>query len=117
MTVGLRDLEEELRTSHNEWRWYAASVIQDIRSGYICSYGEVARETNRRAGLNINARNVGWLRGYLYGRTNRDTSIPLHRLAKAGDTRCAADSERTRREAKTLRIQERSWENPKWWSF
>ena len=34
MTVKLQDLESELRDSPNEWRWHAASVIQDIPPGY-----------------------------------------------------------------------------------
>ena len=117
MTVRLHDLESRLRASPGEWRWQAASVIQDIPPGYLCTYGEIARETNRRTGLRINARNVGWLRGYLYDQTNRDTSIPLHRVAKSGDAQCQADSERTRRDAIVLRSQEGSWQNPRWWSF
>lgn len=117
MAIRLRDLESELRDSRGEWRWHAASVIQDVPPGYLCTYGEIAQEVNRRASLRVNARNIGWLRGYLYHRTKRNTAIPLHRLAKAGDTRCAWDSDRTSCDAKALRAQEGSWQNPRWWSF
>lgn len=59
----------------------------------------------------------GWLRAHLYARTDRDTTIPLHRIAKASDTQCAADSERTQQDARMLRTQEGSWQNPRWWTF
>jgi alkylated DNA nucleotide flippase Atl1 len=85
MTTKLENLEEDLRASRGEWRWHAACVIEDIPSGYICSYGEIANETNRRTGLNVIGRNIAWLRNYLYEKTNRDTTIPLHRVAKSGD--------------------------------
>jgi len=117
MRVTLRDIEADLRDSTREWRWHASCVIQDIPPGFLCSYGEIAREANRRASLKIIARNIGWLRGYLYGRTKRQTIIPLHRVAKSSDTRCVWDSKKTRRDAKALRTQEGSWKNPRWWTF
>jgi alkylated DNA nucleotide flippase Atl1 len=113
----LEDLGGELRDSKGEWRWHVARVIQDIPAGYLCTYGAVAREVNRRTALNVSARNVAWLRAYLYGRTSRDTSIPLHRLTKVGDSQCHADSERTTRDAMIVRTAEGSWRNPQWWEF
>ena len=117
MTKGLLDLEIELSNSPNQWRWHAASVIQDIPEGFLCTYGEVARETNRRSDLRVNARNIAWLRAHLYMQTSRDTTIPLHRLAKAGDIHCTEDSVQTTRDARRDRISEGSWQNPQWWTF
>jgi len=115
--ITLENLEKELRNSKGEWRWHAARVIQGIPAGYLCTYGAVAREVNRRTKLNISARNVAWLRAYLYGQTSRDTSIPLHRLTKVGDAQCHADSQRTTRDARIARTAEGSWQNPRWWKF
>lgn len=115
LTLG--DLENELRNSKGEWRWHEARVIQDVPTGYLCTYGEVAREANRRARLNVGARNVAWLRRYLYERTSRNTSIPLHRLTKIGDAHCLADSRITTDDAQAARTREGSWQNPRWWRF
>lgn len=117
MPVTLRQLEARLRDSPNQWRLHAARVICDVPDGYLCTYGEIAEEANRRIGLSLNARNIGWLRGHLYALTLRDTDIPLHRLAKSGDARCLADSSRTRRDAMRLRQAEGSWQAPRWWRF
>jgi len=59
MTWTLNDLESVLRDSPNQWRWYAAMVIDEIPRVHLASYGTVA---NERHGLGIVARNVGWLR-------------------------------------------------------
>jgi len=48
MTWTLNDLESMLRNSPNEWRWYAAMVIDDIPRGYLASYGTIARVANER---------------------------------------------------------------------
>ncbi len=117
MSISLENLEDELRKSPHQWRWHAAQVIGDVPSGHLCSYGVIAAETNRRTGLRISPRNVAWLRRHLYDRTNRKTAIPLHRLAKAGDTSGGADSQRTRDDERALRMREGSWERPQWWIF
>lgn len=115
MTVALKDLEWDLRKSKNEWRWYAAKVINRIPKGLLATYGTVAMKVNDLYGLQVNARNIAWLRSHLYHLTNRDTSLPLHRLAKEGDDHMLWDSKRTRREGMILRRQEESHRDPKWW--
>lgn len=116
MTWTLNYLEPILRDSPNEWRWYAASVIDDIPRGYLASYGTIASVTNERYGLDIVARNIGWLRRYLYEITGRDTTLPLHRIATAGDERSENDREHTRRENEKRRGEEGSLINPTWWN-
>ena len=117
MTWTLNDLESVLRDSPNEWRWYAAMVVDDIPRGHLASYGTVARVTNERHGLSIVARNVSWLRRHLYEVTDRDTTLPLHRMATAGDERSENDFPRTRRENERLREEEGSLANTMWWNL
>ena len=116
MTWTLQDLEQSLHNSPNEWRWYAAAVIDEIPRGYLASYGTIARVTNERYGSSIVPLNVGWLRRHLYEITDRDTALPLHRIATAGDIRSENDSERTRRENEGLREEEGSSIDPIWWN-
>ena len=116
MPVRLRDLEQILRNSTNEWRWHVATVINRIPTGRIATYGTIARVANEEFGLHIIARNVAWLRSYLYVETNRDTTLPLHRIAKVGDTEMLYDSERTRSDGMILRQREGSARNPMWWN-
>lgn len=116
MTWTLSDLEPTLRDSPNEWRWYVAMVIDEIPRGHLASYGTIACGANERYGLNTVAQNVGWLRRHLYTIPDRDTTLPLHRIATAGDERSENDSERTRRENENLREEEGSLINPVWWN-
>lgn len=116
MTVILRNLEQILRNSTNEWRWHVTTVIKRIPTRRIATYGTIARVANEEFGLHIIARNVAWLRLYLYNVTNRDTSLPLHRIAKVGDTEMRYDSERTRSDGMILRRREGSVRNPTWWN-
>jgi alkylated DNA nucleotide flippase Atl1 len=91
-------------------------VIDDIPQGNLASYGTIARVANERYGLNTIPRNVGWLRRHLYTITDRDTTLPLHRIATADDERSENDTERTRRENENLRGEEGSLINPVWWN-
>jgi len=111
----LRQLEPILRQSPNEWRWHAAKVIQEIPRGHLASYGAIAKITNRRAGLRIGPRNVGWLRAHLYDITDRNTSLPLHRIAKIGDRGFSTDSTTTRRTSRAIREREGLYNDPPWW--
>jgi len=111
----LRQLEPILRQSRNEWRWHAAKVISEIPRGHLASYSAIAKLTNRRTGLNIGPRNIAWLRAHLYGITNRDTSLPLHRIAKIGDRGFSTDSGTTRRTSRAVRHSEGLYNDPPWW--
>lgn len=115
MPKTLRQLEPILRQSRNEWRWHAATVINEIPRGHLASYGAIARLTNRRTGLNIGPRNIGWLRAYLYDITGRDTSLPLHRVAKIGDRNFSTDSVTTRKTSRSSRQREGLYNDPPWW--
>ncbi len=115
MRTTLRQLEPILRQSPNEWRWYAAKVINEIPRGHLASYGAIAKLTNLRTGLNIGPRNIGWLRAHLYDITDRDTSLALHRIAKIGDRNFSTDSVTTRRTSRTIREREGLCNDPPWW--
>lgn len=115
MTATLEDLKKTLQNSKNEWRWHVANIMNRVPNGYLSTYGTIARVANEEYGLRVNARHVAWLRAYLYDITGRDTTIPLHRLAKAGDTEMRYDSDRTRNNGTLLRRQEGSLKNPRWW--
>ncbi len=115
MEEELIGIEEFLRYPTNEWRWHVAQAIAEVPPGYLATYGAIAEVVNRRHGLNILARNVGWLRGKLYELLTHDTQVPLHRIAKAGDVDSLYDSETTKSYNDRLRIEEGSLENPRWW--
>jgi alkylated DNA nucleotide flippase Atl1 len=108
-------IESELRSSKNQWRWKVTSLITEIPSGYLITYGELANCAKKEHGLNIQARNVAWLRKRLYGILGHDTEVPLHRIAKKGDVGSWADSEKTRSYNNRLRADEGSLQNPKWY--
>lgn len=117
MPTTLNDIAQTLKGScSSQWRWHAASFIDKIPFGKLATYGAIAKAVNGRFGLSINARNVAWLRGYLYDITNRDSTIPLHRVAKKGDEKMLSDSERTRSDGTPLRKKEGTLSNADWWN-
>ncbi len=113
MEEELKRIESQLREV--EWRWQVTLIISQIPSGYLATYGCIACIANRKHGLNIIARNVAWLRGYLYALLTHDTQLPLHRIAKVNDVDSTADSKETRCYNNRLRGQEGSLRNPRWY--
>lgn len=115
-------MEEELKRFENQlrevdWRWQVTLIITQIPSGYLATYGCIACIANQKYGLKIIARNVVWLRKYLYALLMHDTQLPLHRIAKVNDDGSTADSEKTRGYNNRLRGLEGSLENPRWYCY
>ena len=110
----LNQIKSELCSSKNQWRWHTARVIDSIPPGHLATYGYVANVVNKTHGLCITARNVGWLRKYLYIKLTHKTDVPLHRIAKKGDVDSLKDSGETREVNKIKRGEEGSLECPKW---
>ena len=112
-------MDEELnylkqQFGEENWRWQVTQIIAEIPSGYLATYGRIAEIANQQLGLNVNARNIAWLRRHIYELRTHDTTIPLHRIAKKGDVNSSADSETTRRYNNRLRGQEGSLRNTRW---
>ncbi len=115
MKKELAKIESFLKEPENEWRWHATQVIAEVPSGYLATYGAIADAVNKRHGLGIIGRNVGWLRKKLYEKFTHYTEVPLHRIAKDGDVGSLHDSSETKLRNDHLRSKEGSLENPKWW--
>lgn len=115
MAMDLESVLSQLRLEGRDWAVSATQIIALIPSGTLASYGSIADKTNDRFGSEIQARNIGWLRRHLYELTNRDSTLPLHRIACQGDVFCERDSERTREESIPLRRKEGALNNTKWW--
>jgi len=111
-------LEKELRKSKDEWQFKVYTLIRrSIRKGHVITYGGLAERANRTYRLNIIARNTAWLRDILYDwiQDERDfRQLPLHRIAKKGDSMSEWDSELTRKHNKRFRTAEGSWPEPIW---
>ena len=112
MEEELEQIEDQLRVE--EWRWQVTQIIAKIPSGYLVTYGRVAEMANQIYDLNINARNVAWLRNHLYELLTHHTQVPLHRIAKIGDVDSSADSDETKNFNDRLRGLEGSLANPLW---
>ncbi len=113
--IDYEGVQKLLRAEGVEWRCFATEVINDIPSGYLASYGVIAELINDRHDLHAQPRHIGWLRRHLYIITDRNTSLPLHRIATKGDVTCKNDSAETTPGALMLRNQEGTLDNPKWW--
>ena len=111
----LRNIEEKLKKSENQWHWHVAQAISEVPRGYLATYGAIAEVVNQDYHLNIGARNVAWLRKKLYSLLSHNTKVPLHRIAKEGDVESLGDSETTKMYNDRLREEEGSLANPKWW--
>lgn len=92
------------------------SLILRIPSGYLISYGHLARWANREYGLSLNPRNTAWLRGKLYGILGHDTDIPIHRIATQGDAESTKDQPYTKIVNRQKRTAEGTYPNPKWFT-
>ncbi len=115
MEEELQSIEEQLRNSKDEWRWHVTCIIAEIPSGHLATYGCIAKIANQSFGHTLIPFNVAWLRRHLYGLLTHDTQVPLHRVAKVGDVKSCADSDKTKEYNDRLRGQEGSLENPVWW--
>lgn len=107
-------LEKELSGSANEWRLKVLSLIQQIPSGSLISYGNLARWANREYGLDLGPRNTAWLRKKIYWIIGHSTDIPIHRVANDGDTRSALDHPVTQEINRRKRGAEGSLHHPTW---
>ena len=113
-------LESQLRNSKNEWQFKVYRLIKTcIPRGHVITYGGLAKRANKKYGLNINARNTAKLRDMLYVYFPSHSAIPygelpLHRIAKKGDSTSKWDSPMTQKDNKRLRSQEGSWPEPLW---
>lgn len=115
MEKELQSIEKPLRNSKDEWQWHVTLIITKIPSGYLATYGCIAKIANQCFGHTLIPRNVAWLRGHLYGLLTHKTHVPLHRIAKAGDVESLADSDKTKKHNDRLRRREGSLDNPVWW--
>ena len=114
ISIELKQIKLELCGSKNQWRWFAAKEIDSVPRGRLATYGYIANVVNGKYGLSISARNVGWLRKYLYGKLSHDTNVPLHRIAKQGDVLSCWDSDETKACNAKKRGEEGSIKFPKW---
>lgn len=112
----LNEIASILKKSKNLWRWKTALLICEIPEGCLVNYGAIAKCVNNKFGLNINARNVAWLREYLYNnlRNEHKTAIPLHRIAKKGDYKSKHDSVQTCEINEKKRKKEGTYNNESW---
>ncbi len=109
-----RVIEEQL----TEWEWNVAQIILEIPPGRLVTYGCLAKVAAQRHGnCSTKAyRAIGNLRMKLYGLLTHDTKVPLHRIATQGDLYSENDSNKTRRENKKRRTEERTpYDNTAWW--
>lgn len=109
-------VEAKLAGSPNEWQVKVFSLILEIPSGYLISYGELARQANRKFNLQLGPRNTAWLRGKIYGILGHETDIPIHRIATQGDAGSTKDHPYTQRVNREKRTAEGNYPNPKWYT-
>jgi len=109
-------VKANLAGSPNEWQLKVFSLFndKDIPSGYLISYGELARQANHKFGLRLGPRNVAWLRGKLYGILGHDTDIPIHHIANQDDAESTKDHPHTQKINREKRTAEGSYPKPKW---
>jgi alkylated DNA nucleotide flippase Atl1 len=117
MKSEIEKIKSNLTSCKNQWRWLASIEICKIPEGVLVTYGCIANQVNNKHGLNIQARNIAWLRAYLYGLLRHETKVPLHRIARKGDYLSEYDSEETRKVNTIKRNQENSYNNESWWCF
>jgi len=110
----LKKIRNHLMDSKNDWRWRTAMLFCRIPYGRLITYGELAKSINAKYSLNITARNVAWLRKYLYRLLTHQTTVPLHRIAKKGDIHSRFDSIKTKSYNDKLRQMEGILNNPNW---
>ena len=107
-------IEKLLGKSKNQWELKAYRLIKKIPKGWVITYGGLAKRVNGKHGLKIIARNVANLRNKLYDLLGHESNVPLHRIAKKGDSRSEYDSPKTQEYNKRLRGAEGSWPDPRW---
>lgn len=112
MNANLDPLEDFLGPSDG-WRRAAFSIIGGIPRGHLATYGRIA-ELVMAHGHSAGPRNIAWLRHELYGLLGHETTVPLHRVAKAGDIDSLADSGETKKLNDRLRREEGFFENQRW---
>lgn len=105
-----------LAGSPNDWQRKVFSLILRIPSGYLISYGQLARCANREYNLNLVPRNMAWLRGKLYSILGHDTDVPLHRIATQGDAESMKDQPETKTVNRNKRSAEGTYPTPRWYT-
>jgi CHAD domain-containing protein len=114
-SAALQPLEARLRASPGAWQWHAATRIAAIPYGHLMDYKGFADWVNATCVLRINAGNVAWLRRYLYATLGQETTLPLHRLTKAGDVHSRHDPADLKAYHDTMRAAEGILTAPVWW--
>lgn len=109
-------VDAKLVGSPNDWQRKVFSLILKIPSGYMVSYGQLARCANQEYDLNLGPRNTAWLRGKLYGIVGHDTDIPIHRIATQGDAESTKDQPYTKIVNRDKRSAEGTYPTPKWFT-
>ena len=106
----LKQFEQGLRRSKNQWEYKAYLEIKhNIPEGHVITYGGLAKR------IGVCARNIGNLRNKLLWFFGLDgKALPLHRIAKKGDSTSEWDAPDTKKHNERLRRKERSWPNPIW---
>lgn len=107
--------EATLRACRDAWRWHATTLIAAIPPGSLMTYSDFAAWVNHTHGLRINAGNVAWLRRYLFTLLGDSTTLPLHRLARAGDVHSLQETEDMKTFNDRLRAAEDILTQPVWW--
>ena len=108
MTV--KQFEQLLRQSKNQWEYKAYLEIKHkIPEGHVITYGGLAKR------VKVCARNIGNLRNKLLDYFGTDGRfLPLHRIAKKGDSTSEWDAKDTKKHNERLRRKEGSWPEPVW---
>lgn len=106
----LKHFEQLLRQSKNQWEYKAYLEIKhNIPEGHVITYGGLAKR------VGVCARNIASLRKKLLRFFGRDgKALPLHRIAKKGDTTSEWDAHETKKQNERLRRKEGSWPDPIW---
>ena len=98
----------------NSWKRHAFNVIDSIPYGHVATYGYVASQVESRTGNNPGPRSVAEFRRKLYGILTHATALPIHRVAKQGDSQSNHDSEDTKETNTEKRDAEGFFDNEKW---
>ena len=104
-----------LSGSPHNWQLKVFDLIRRIPSGYLISYGELARWANREYNLQLCPQNTAWLRKALYHIIGHDTDIPLHRIATQWDAESSKDHPYTQQINRQKRMAEGTYPHPKWY--
>jgi alkylated DNA nucleotide flippase Atl1 len=108
-------VESQLKGSPNDWKVKTFHLIHKIPRGYLITYGDLAKWVNKEYGLKIISQNTARLRGEIYDLIQHDTDIPIHRIAKKGDTESSYDHKVTQQFNRRKRGDEGTLRNPKWY--